>query len=418
MQMTTKSMEDLGVTDACALAVAPQEYLAPRQVLVGDGSCARLGDALLKWGLPAGVVVAVVVDRAVADHGVAEAALQSLHAAGLEPRVFADVEGEPTLATADTALEFTRSAGARAVVGIGGGSAMDVAKIVALAGGSDRRVVDFLGVDAPATAPLLLALVPTTAGTGAEVTRISMLSDQGRKVISSHRLLIPTVAVLDADLVLGLPPAVTAATGMDAFAHAVEAFLSTNRSALSVEASLRAAGLLRRALPAAVAHGADREARRATLYAAHFAGLALNAGVVVGHSLAYTIANRQPLPHGVTCAIALPYCVAYNAAADVPGVDELARVVTNGRSDRLQGAAEYLAELAASLGLPTSLAQVGIGAEQVEEMAAECIEHYPRPNNPVALERQPLTTVIAAMHSGDLSAAWAASGSATKETNA
>jgi alcohol dehydrogenase class IV len=395
------------MTEACLLADRAQDYLAPRQVIVGDGSAGRLGDSLARWGAPQGVV-AVVADRVVAEQRVAEPVLAGLRSAGYEPRVFAEIEGEPTLATAEAALEFVRSAGATAVVGVGGGSAMDVAKIAALAAGSGGPLADYLGVDPAASAPLPFALVPTTTGTGAEVTRVSMLSDGGKKVISSHRYLVPTIAVLDVELVLGLPPAVTASTGMDALAHASEAFLSTNRSALSVEASLRAIALLRDLLPRAVRDGADREARRATLYGSHLAGLALNAGVVLGHSLAYTIANRKHLPHGVTCAIALPYCLAYNASADVPAVGQLALALTGDRSDRLTDAAEYVAELTQSLGMPTTLAQVDIGAEQAAEMAQECVERYPRPTNPRPFELAALTSVVTAMHTGDLSSAYAA----------
>ncbi|MGV9254372.1 iron-containing alcohol dehydrogenase family protein [Streptomyces sp. NPDC003697] len=405
------------MTEACLLAVEARDYLTPRQVIVGDGGAARLGDGLLRWGARQGAV-AVISDRVVAEQGIAETTLQGLRAAGFDPRVFAEVEGEPTLATAEAALEFVRAVRATAVVGIGGGSAMDVAKIAALAAGSGGQVVDYLGVDADASAPLPLALVPTTTGTGAEVTRISMLSDRGKKVISSHRLLVPTIAVLDVDLVVGLPSAVTASTGMDAFAHAAEAFLSTNRSSLSVDASLRAIALLREHLPRAVRDGEDRTARRATLYGAHLAGNALNAGVVLGHSLAYTIANRKPLPHGVTCAIALPYCLAYNAQAPVPALDRLARAITGGRSDRLTDAAEYVAELTTSLGMPSTLRQVGIGEDQVAEMATECMERYPRPTNPRPFERDGLTALVAAMHGGDLPNACAHTRGTPEEINA
>jgi alcohol dehydrogenase class IV len=392
------------MTSASLLVEDSRDYLSPRQVLVGDGSAARLGDALRTWGVEDGAV-AVIADRAVVDFGVAGPVLNSLAAAGLVAHVFADIEGEPTVDTAERATDFARGLGAAAIVGVGGGSAMDVAKIVAMALGSGTEVRECLGIDMPGRTVLPLALVPTTTGTGAEVTRVAMLSEDGRKVISSHRALVPTLAVLDAELVRGLPAGVTASTGMDALAHAVEAFLSTNRSALSVEASLRAVALLRDALPRAVADGSDVPARRATLYGAHLAGLALNAGVVLGHSLAYTIANRAPLPHGVTCGLALPYCLAYNAVADIDGVEDLALALTGGRSARLLDAADWVAELAAQVGLPTSLAAVGIQATQLTDMATECIERYPRANNPVPFHHAPLTRLLQALHRGDLAAA-------------
>lgn len=392
------------VTEACLLATEQREYLSPRQTIVGDGSSMRVGESLLNWGVRRGTV-AVIADRVVAEGALVDPVLAGLRASGFHPVVFADIAGEPTVDMAEAALDFVRRSAAGAVVGIGGGSAMDVAKIVALAAGSGGSVTDYLGADAAAEAAMTLALVPTTAGTGAEVTRISMLSDGGRKVISSNRLLVPTVAVLDAELIVSLPSAVTAATGMDALAHAIEAYLSTNRSALSIDASLRAIRLIRDALPRAVHHGDDLEARRATLYGSHFAGLALNAGVVLGHSLAYTIANRRPLSHGVTCAMALPYCVVYNADAPIPGVDQLASVITGGTSTRLVDAADYLADFAQSLDLPSSLRAVGIGSDQIRPMVQECIDRYPRPNNPVPFEEEPLTALVGAFHEGDLAQA-------------
>ena len=210
------------------------------------------------------------------------------------------------------------------------------------------------------------------------------------------------IAVLDPMLLTGLPPSVTAATGMDAIAHAVEAFMSLNRSPLTAQASLNAIALMREWLPRAVADGGDLDARRATLFGAHYAGLALNAGVVLGHSLAYAIANRQHLPHGVTCAIALPYCVAYNAGGTFTGADELALALTQGRSNRLEDASFELQQLTADLGLPQSLAEVGIPITMAEEMARECIERYPRPTNPRAFDLTALTNLIKGMASGSV----------------
>jgi alcohol dehydrogenase class IV len=398
------------VTAACTLAAEPQEYLAPRQVLVGDGSAARLGAALGQWGVAGRV--AVIADRAVARAGLAEGLLDGLTKAGFTAKVYAEIDGEPHVSTAEAALDFAVRHGAAAVIGVGGGSAMDVAKIVALAAGNGGTIADYIGLDRPARPGLPLALVPTTTGTGAEVTRISMLSQDGRKAIASSRLLVPAIAVLDADLVMDLPPAVTASTGMDALAHAVEAFLSTIRSALTMEASLQAITLLRDALPRAVRDGGDRTARRATVYGAHLAGLALNAGVVLGHSLAYTIANRKPLPHGVTCAISLPYCLAYNARGDVPALDLLAETITGQPGAQLIDAAHWISDLTRSLGLPPCLAEVGIPGEEALPMAREVAERYPRPTNPVPIEVEPLARVVRAMHTGDVSAAWAASAEA------
>lgn len=384
------------------LTSTPREFLAPRQVLVGDNASSQAGTALRAWAVPQGVI-GVIVDSVVAQAGIGGPLLAGLEEAGYTPQLFTLPAGEPAVGAAQQALDFLRATESVGVVGIGGGSAMDVAKIAALAAVSDRPITDFLGVNPSAGQGLPLALVPTTSGTGAEVTRISMLSDEsGRKVICSHPLLIPTIAVLDPLLLTGLPAPVTAATGMDAIAHAVEAFMSLNRSPLTAQASLNAIALMRQWLPRAVTDGADLDARRATLYGAYQAGLALNAGVVLGHSLAYTIANRQQLAHGVTCAIALPYCVMYNAGSNVTGAAELSLALTQGRSEHLEDAALELQQLAIDLGLPRSLVDVGIPVDMAREMARDCIEKYPRPANPRPFDLDALTGLIEGMAVGDV----------------
>src|SRR5829696_920984 len=216
-----------------------------------------------------------------------------------------------------------------AVVGIGGGSALDAAKLAALARTNPQ--LD-LTAGLPATAevtpgPPLLA-IPTTAGTGAEATAVAMLWHEGGKRMFVHAQLVPRLAILDPDLIAGLPPAVTAAGGLDAISHAAESLLSTFRTPLSETAGRAALALLAQSVPAAYANGADAEARHATLLGAYQAGLALNASVVLGHSLAYVIAAEASLPHGVTCAMALPYALVHARPAREEAIAEIAGIVT------------------------------------------------------------------------------------------
>jgi alcohol dehydrogenase class IV len=283
---------------------------------------------------------------------------------------------------------------------------MDLAKVAALLATNEGPVEQHIGVDLPERPPVPFALVPTTAGTGAETTRISMLAAGSGKRIISHRMLVPLVAVLDVDLVMNLPAAVTSATGLDALTHATESFLSTSSSTLSAGMSLRAAQLLSQWLPIAHAEPDNRKARRATLYGAFQAGLSLNAGVVLGHSMAYTVANRVHLAHGVTTAMALPFCLAYNAAAEIEGSDQLAMSLTGGRYSDLRSAAQTLVELNDRLGIPDSLSAVGITAADAAEMARECTTKYPRPTNPVAMTDERVLALYNAWFTRDLDAAW------------
>lgn len=386
---------------------AVRDFLAPQCVLNGDGAAGKTGETLRSLGVTPGRAL-VVCDRVVFDSGAATALLDGLRRASFEPEVYAEVTREPTLDDATAAANRARALRPAAVIGVGGGSAMDLAKVVALLATNDGPIESHVGIDLPAHPPVPFALVPTTTGTGAETTRISMLAADVGKRIVSHRMLVPLVAVLDVDLVMTLPSPVTAATGMDALTHAIESFLSTNSTVLSTSMSLRAAQLLSEWLPVAHADPDNRKARRATLYGAFMAGLSLNAGVVLGHSMAYTVANRAHVAHGVTTAMALPFCLAYNQSAAIEGADQLALAVTAGRHTDLRSVASVMLELMATLGMPSSPAAVGIDPTAAPAMAAECVTSYPRPNNPVAMSEPRVAALYRAWFAGDLAAAWAA----------
>lgn len=385
---------------------AVRDFLAPQCVINGDGAARKTGDALRALGVGPGLAL-VVCDRFLFDSGAVADLLDGLKGSGFRVEVFPDVVREPTLDDAATAVGRARTLNPCTVVGVGGGSAMDLAKVVALLVNNDGPVEAHIGTDLPEKPPVPFALVPTTAGTGAETTRISMLAAPGGKRIVSHRLLVPLVAALDVDLVMKLPAPVTSATGMDALTHATESFLSTSSSVLSSSMSLRAAQLLSEWLPIAYAQPDNRKARRATLYGAFLGGLSLNAGVVLGHSMAYTVANRAHVTHGATTAMALPFCLAYNAAADVEGSDQLAMAITAGRYADLRSAAESLLALNDRLGMPPSPSTVGIAASEAEVMAKECVAKYPRPTNPVAMTEDRVVALYHAWFARDLDAAWA-----------
>lgn len=410
-----------------------REFLAPRQTLLGRGCVSQVGSALAVHATaqPARTRCAVVIaDRVVAQTGLLNRLESGLREAGLRPVVFSDIAGEPTAEVVDAAIAVATDAGAGVVVGIGGGSAMDSAKLVALllanaSQDQDGREPDVRGWtgQVPRHAPVApLALVPTTTGTGAEATRIAMVTVDGAKRIVSGPQLVPLVAALDSTLVASLPGPVVASTGMDAIAHAAESMMSTTRSVLSVAAAEQALRILLDALPVAVADSGHAGAREAALWGSHLAGLALNAGVVLGHSLAYCIAQHRPLPHGTTCALSLPYCLAYNAYADGQGAPRaharLARLLTQGRSERLRDASEAVLALVERLGLPTTLAQVGMSGEEAGSMAGLCVRDYPRPNNPVPFDEERLHRLCLAMHAGDIQAAWAVHDDTAGQTSA
>lgn len=389
------------------IAVRPESgYLAPRQVVAGPGTSAQTAKELRTWGIDVARVM-VVADRVVADAGLLDGVVVGLKELGVRYEVFDQIAGEPTDEIVDRAVGLARGLDATCVIGVGGGSALDAAKIVALLVTNSGTVADWLGPIEPPVPVAPLALVPTTTGTGSEATRIAMVTVAGVKKVVSCAQFVPLVAVLDQQLVSNLPPAVVASTGMDAVAHAVESMLSTNRSAFSLGAASHAVEILMSALGPAVLED-DIEARGRLLYAAHLSGLALNAGVVLGHSLAYVIARHAPMPHGVSCSLALPYCLAYNRSVDESLAAHISLLVTDGASRELSAAAEAVDTLAGRLGLPQSLSAVGIATDELSAMAAETVQDYPRPNNPVPMTESGLAGLFAHMHAGDLRSAWPA----------
>lgn len=378
----------------------PAEIQYPRHLVAGAGTIDSLGDRLTELGVPTGPVL-VVSDGILVELGLACRATRPLAAARYEPVVFGDVAGEPDVALLERLEQSVRGRAYVAVVGIGGGSALDPAKLAAAFATNGGSVTEYLAgrsLDAP-TLPLVL--IPTTAGTGAEASRNAIVAHDGRKVIIGSRHLAPMLALLDPTLTVTSPPGVTAASGLDALCHAFEATLSTFASTFTTVNALAAARTIARSLREAYENGSNLEARRAMLDAAFLAGLAINAVTLIGHSMAYTIATRTHLPHGVTTAMSLPYCLAYTGPGAPDRVDMLADAV-GAESAAL---AQWVNAFAGELGIPGSLAEVGIRKADLDEMADDCVERYPRPNSPVPLERGRVRKLYGYFCSGDVDGA-------------
>lgn len=374
-------------------------WLAPREVATGDASVAELGRLLRRAG--SGNHVAVIIDQAVVDAPAVAAGLQSLDVSAIKASVHVVPPREPDMTAVDSATDHVYENGSTAVVGVGGGSALDVAKLAA-ARAHGSRELSSIGAGQPRP-PLIL--VPTTAGTGAEATRVAMVTIEGRKRIVSHPSLVPDAAILDPRLVESSPPGVTASSGLDALSHSIEAYLSLGHGPISEAMSLRGAELVAHALPLAYSDGSDMAARRATLFGAFLAGMGLSAGVILGHSMAYTIAHRTGLPHGITCALALPYCVAHALPAVTDRVSDLARACLGEQRNDPVGFIRWLASLASDLGAPTNLADAGVSRHDVEGMANDCVALYPRPTHPTPVHLQDVRELFNFAWNGDLDGA-------------
>jgi len=240
-----------------------------------------------------------------------------------------------------------------------------------------------------------------------------MIMVDGEKRVSSSRSFVPDLVVLDPSFADSLPASVKGSTGMDALTHATESVMSTISSPMTELHAFEAIRIIVADL--AAAYDGDVEATGRVQWAAYLAGLALNAGVVLGHSLAYAINHEKPLPHGTTCAVALPYCIAYNRHLDPRRAAALARALTQGASEDLEVAAEAVKALARRVGQPTDLDESGVPAGTEDRMATRCVEVYPRPTNPEPMDRTRIRQLFGAMREGDLGLAFAVTGSSTQE---
>lgn len=377
----------------------------PRRVVYGAGASAEFQTPLTDLvGEPGRALI--VADTAVVELGLTDPAVRALEAAGWSPTVFDGVRAEPQVAVAREVLAAIERVDASAVIGIGGGSAIDLAKIgagVAAAGGDLDAA---LSGSVQLRGSLPLVAVPTTSGTGAECTDVAPIADGDAKLLVRGPGLMPDIAVLDAELTRGLPAPVTAATGLDALAHACEAFVSTNATSFTDVYALAAVRAISSSLTACCAAEPPLDAREELLLAAHLAGTALNAGVVAGHSVAYTLASRTHLPHGVTTGVLLPYFLLYGR----PGSEERLAALGEAACGEADADAfvDWIATTIAAVGLPASLREVGLERDQLEAMAGEVVERYPRPNSPVPLALDRLTRFLELAWEGDLEGAKAA----------
>ncbi len=375
----------------------PRPFFATPWVVMGRGAVKEVGTLLKDLGAIDGTV-AVITDATLAKLGLATRVQENLSTAGIESVLYSDIAGEPTEEVGVSVVGVARRVKPKAVVGIGGGSALDMAKLAAIMVTNAGAVADFFGGKVLANPPVPLVLIPTTAGTGAESSRNAVLSRHGQKAFLSSRHLVPAAAILDPELTLSLPPNVTAWTGMDALSHCVEALLSTSSTPLTDAVAVRGIQLIREYLPLAHREGANLQARAQMQVGAFLGGYALNGGMVVGHSIAYTLANRLHLAHGLTCALALPHAIAYNAAAAPERVTVLARAL--GVDGGAPAVVREVRRLGASVGIPAAWQALGLAREDLPALVDECLTKYPRPNNPRPLDPNSLLRLYEAAWAG------------------
>ena len=362
-------------------AFPPFAFNTTSSIVFEPGSARRLGVIV---GGKLGRSVLFVTDPGLRKLGLCDPAITALRGEGIDVTIFDSVEADPSLSTLMNAVAAGREAGATGVVGFGGGSSLDVAKLAALLLGSGEDLDGAWGV-AQAKGPRLpLVLVPTTAGTGSEVTPVSIITvgEEEKRGVSSA-IILPDVAILDAELTLGLPAPITAATGIDAMVHAIEAYASknANNNPLSKMLAREALRLIGANIETAVNDGGNVEARSAMLLGSMLAGQAFaNSPVAAVHALAYPIGGTFHVPHGLSNALVLPHVLRYNMPDAAHLYAEIAPDAfphldrAEGAQGRCAAFIEELADLSKRVGLQQRLRDVGIGEEHLAKMASDAMK--------------------------------------------
>ncbi len=371
----------------------PFTFNTAASIVFGDGAVTRIGTLAAARGWQRALVV---TDPGLRRIGILEPGRAALREAGVAVEVFSDVAADPPESVVHAATAAAVGHEADAIVGIGGGSSLDVAKLVALLALGREELPQVYGVGNAKGPRLPLMLVPTTAGTGSEVTPIAIVTTgTSEKMGVVSPVLLPDVALLDPELTLGLPPAVTAATGIDAMVHAIEAHASAsaNNNPISRALAREALRLMGGAIETAVKDGSNRDARRDMLLGAMLAGQAFaNSPVAAVHALAYPIGGHFHVPHGLSNALVLPHVLRFNAETAGAVYAEIAPIVFPelaeiGSQARGVAFADSLAALSGRCGLEPRLRDVGIPEDALEMMATDAMKQTRLlVNNPRPLE--------------------------------
>jgi alcohol dehydrogenase len=348
-------------------------FQIPARVTIGCGSVETVGAEAKRLG---GTRAFVVGDPNLQKSGLTDRVVTLLSAQGMETCLFTRIEPEPSVGSVEKAATDAREFNCNVLVGVGGGSSLDTAKAVAILTRNPGSLEDYLGIGLVKQRGVPLILIPTTSGTGAEITPNALfyvpVVKEKKAVVSSH--IMPDVAIVDPLLTLTVPAAVTAATGIDALSHAVEAYTSLNASPMTDLYALEAIRLIGRHLRTAVANGSDVEARDGMARASMYAGVAIgNAGTNIVHALAYPLQGQHRITHGVANSLLLPHGVEFNALSNLPKFAAVAEALGEpiaGLSPRAAASrsTEACRLLSLDVGIPQKMSEVGIKEEHFSDL--------------------------------------------------
>lgn len=353
----------------------PFVFHSPTKVTFGEHMAATAAEVVKEYGAKKTFIVS---DEILIKTGILEPVLSAFEANSY--CVFTDVPSDSDVDTVNKAADIARKEGCNCVLAIGGGSVLDTAKVVNICLSLGGNLMDYQGLNNLADRLSPIVAIPTTAGTGSEVSMVAMVKDnkEGKKLLFGSRFLAPDSAILDPTLIVSLPPRLTAATGLDAITHAIESFSAVISSSSFTDAlCLEALRMLFKHLPRATTHGDDLEARSGTLIASAMAGVAFtNSGVGIVHALAHATGARFGTHHGTANSVFLPHCMQFNLDAVSHRYALISRHLGFSKSSNDDEAASALIkaieELSAQVGLPSRLRDCGVPElkdSQLDELA-------------------------------------------------
>ncbi|NOE25150.1 iron-containing alcohol dehydrogenase [Ruegeria sp. HKCCD6157] len=370
----------------------------PTAIKFGAGRIRELPEACAATGMKKPLLV---TDKGLADLPITSATLDIMEAAGLGRGLFSDVDPNPNEKNLEAGVAAYNAGGHDGVIAFGGGSGLDLGKMVAFMAGQTRPVWDFEDIgdwwtraDANAIAPIIA--VPTTAGTGSEVGRASVItnSETHAKKIIFHPKVLPTVVICDPELTVGMPKFITAGTGLDAFAHCVEAFSSPHYHPMSQGIALEGMRLVKEYLPRAYADGTDIEARAQMMSAAAMGATAFQKGLGAIHAMSHPIGAVFNTHHGTTNAVCMPAVLDFNAPAIADRFQQAAAYL--GIDGGFDGFRAFVQNFNDSLGIPRTLSDLGVTEASIPELVEGAIIDPSCGGNPIELTKDNLTQLFKA----------------------
>lgn len=373
-------------------------YSIPTRIVYGCHAALSLKEEVLRLGITRALLV---TDSGLEKTGISQMIQGELEKGGIAFQVFSGLETEPTLGTINEGLLHSREGGCDGIIGLGGGSPLDTAKAIAMLHPNSGALQDFVGKDALPIPPLPFIAIPTTSGTGSEATRWSLILDEeaGVKLAIGCWESMPDTAICDPLLTLTKPPALTAACGLDALTHAIEALISTSSQDISQAMALKSIALIGKNLRQAVFNGQDIQARDGMMMGSLTAALAFNVtGVNTVHAISHVVGARCRVPHGVANALLLPHVMEYSLPGALDGFALIHRALggipSQDPMEEAWAAVTGIQSLLMDIGLNKGLLEYGLKEEEIPNLAQESALHPMHLLNPQPMDMATIHTIL------------------------